>query len=139
MSFLDILKSLAGGSAEGSASPLQALVPCLLEMLRRGDGLNSLVRSFEQNGMGDIVSSWIGAGRNLPVSPAQIETGLGSERVGQLAAGSGLPVEVVKSHLSQALPQLIDSLTPNGHTGDAANLLTRGKELLGACTRQTGA
>jgi uncharacterized protein YidB (DUF937 family) len=111
---------------------MQALLPSVLEMLGRGDGFNSLVRSFEQNGMGNIISSWIGTSRNMPVTPAQIEAGLGSDRIGHLAEKSGLPVETVKAHLSQALPQLIDSLTPNGHTADAANLLARGKELLGS-------
>jgi uncharacterized protein YidB (DUF937 family) len=118
---------------------MQALLPSVLAMLGREDGLNSLVRSFEQNGLGDIISSWIGTGKNLPVSPAQVGTGLGSDRIGQLAENSGLSPETIKSQLSQALPRLIDSLTPNGHTGDTANLLARGKELLGSLlTRQMG-
>jgi uncharacterized protein YidB (DUF937 family) len=130
LSLLDTLKSLSGSPSEASASPMQTLLPSVLEMLGRGGGLNSLVRSFEQNGLGNIISSWIGTGQNMPVSPAQVETGLGSERIGELAEKSGLSPETVKTQLSEALPHLIDSLTPAGHTGDTAKLLTRGKELL---------
>jgi uncharacterized protein YidB (DUF937 family) len=108
---------------------MQALLPCVLEMLGRGDGLNSLIRSFEQNGMGDVISSWIGTGQNKPVTPGQIETGLGADLISRLAERCGLSPETVKTQLSQALPHVIDSLTPAGHTGDAADLLTRSKEL----------
>ena len=130
MSLLDTLKSLSGGPTEASASPMQTLLPSVLEMLGRRDGMNSLVRSFEQNGLGNLISSWIGTGQNMPASPAQVETGLGSERIGELAEKTGLSPETVKAQLAVALPHLIDSLTPNGHTGDTAKLLTRGKELL---------
>lgn len=122
------------------------VIPCAMpaaarsEMFGQGGGLNSFVRSFEESGMGEIVNSWISSGQNMPISPGQVESGLGSETISQLAERCGLPAEAVKSQLSQMLPALVDSLTPNSHTRDATDLISRGKELLGSLlTRQSGA
>ena len=41
--------------------------------------------------MGNIISSWNGTGENSPISPAQIERALGSERKGELAGGGTSP------------------------------------------------
>jgi uncharacterized protein YidB (DUF937 family) len=140
MSLLDTLKSLSGSPSTGSSYPAQCLLPHVLEMFGQGGGLNSLVRSFEESGLGNIVNSWISSGQNMPISPGQVESGLGSETISQLAERCGLPAEAVTSQLSQMLPALVDSLTPNSHTRDATDLVSRGKELLGSLlTRQSGA
>jgi uncharacterized protein YidB (DUF937 family) len=139
MNFEDVLKSFIGGRGGETPSPAQALLPSVLEMFCRQGGLNSIVRSFEQNGMGDIASSWVGTGQNLPISPGQVESALGSDTITQMAEKSGLSPGAVTSHLSQILPVLVDSLTPNGHTRDAPALLPIGTEWLGSLmTRKSG-
>jgi uncharacterized protein YidB (DUF937 family) len=140
MNFEDVLKSFTGSRAGEPASPAQTLLPSILEMFGQGGGLNSFVRSFEQNGMGDIVRSWVGTGQNLPISPGQVQSALGSDTITQMAEKSGLSRDAVISNLSQILPCLVDSLTPNGHTGNAADLLSMGTKLLGSLmTRKSGA
>src|SRR5215467_13228380 len=130
MSLADTLKSLSGAASEESAFSMQGLLPHVLEMFGQGGGLSSLVHSFEQGGMGNIVNSWVGTGKNLPVTPDQVQAGLGRETINQLAERCGLSAEAVQSNLSQMLPRLVDSLTPNGHTGDSADLVSQGKAIL---------
>jgi uncharacterized protein YidB (DUF937 family) len=140
MNFADIIRSFTGGQSSESASPVQALLPSILQMVGQGGGLDSLVRAFEQNGMGDIARSWVGTGPNQSVSPEQVQTALGSDTIAKMADESGLSNDAVTSHLSQILPRLVDRLTPNGHTGDAVDVQSIGQELLSSLmTRKSGA
>lgn len=77
-------------------------------------GLNGLVEKFNQHGMGDIVSSWIGQGNNLPISADQITSALGNGTLGNIASQMGIDPAQLSSQLAQMLPGLIDKLTPNG-------------------------
>ena len=77
-------------------------------------GLGGLVDKFHQNGMGDIVGSWIGKGDNLPISADQIASAFGSGTLGNIASQLGLDPAQVSGQLAQILPGLIDKLTPHG-------------------------
>jgi uncharacterized protein YidB (DUF937 family) len=77
-------------------------------------GLSGLVDKFKQNGMGDIVGSWIGTGQNLPISADQIASAFGSGTLGNIASQLGLDPAQVSGQLAQMLPGIIDKLTPNG-------------------------
>ena len=77
-------------------------------------GLNGLVEKFNQHGMGDIVSSWIGQGNNLPISADQITSALGNGTLGNIASQMGIDPAQLSGQLAQMLPGLIDKLTPNG-------------------------
>jgi uncharacterized protein YidB (DUF937 family) len=77
-------------------------------------GLEGVVAELEKTGYGQQVKSWIGDGSNLPISPEQIKEALGSEKIKQLAAATGLPVDKVAEYLSQHLPNVVDKATPGG-------------------------
>ena len=77
-------------------------------------GLGGLVEKFRQNGMGDIVGSWIGKGDNLPISADQISSALGSGTLGNIAAQLGLDPAQISGQLAHMLPGIIDKLTPHG-------------------------
>jgi len=91
--FDDLLKtglsSMAGG---GQQQPKMALATGILEMLtsQQTGGLQGLVQSFTQNGLGHIVSSWVSTGPNLPVSGDQIQGALGSDALSSLAQRAGV-------------------------------------------------
>ncbi len=111
----------------------QSLVAEAVSMLSsREGGLNALKQNFEQNGLGHIISSWIGNGENAPISPDQIKSVLGSDCLANLATKAGISPETATQHLTKSLPHLVDALTPNGKIGGANDLLSRGKEILGA-------
>ncbi len=77
-------------------------------------GLNGLAEKFNQAGLGNIVSSWIGKGENLPISPEQIASVLGQGTLGNIASQLGLDPAQASGQLAQMLPGLIDKLTPQG-------------------------
>jgi uncharacterized protein YidB (DUF937 family) len=109
----------------------QSLVAEALNMLtNREGGLNGLTQNFEQNGLGHIISSWIGNGDNAPISPDQIKSVLGNDCVANLAKKAGISPDTATQYLTKSLPSLVDALTPNGKVGGANDLMSRGKEIL---------
>jgi uncharacterized protein YidB (DUF937 family) len=56
-------------------------------------GLSGLMDAFKSKGLGDIVSSWIGNGSNLPISMDQIQAALGHGPLQALAEKTGLSTD----------------------------------------------
>lgn len=129
---MDIIK--AGLSALTGASGGQAaMLSALMGLLGGGGGLGGLLKAFQRQGLGDIVSSWVGTGANLPVSPDQIHKAFGAEQLSQFASQAGVALEAVGSTLASILPGLVDKLTSNGQlpTADELPGLDVLKQLLG--------
>ncbi len=122
------VKEAVGGSG-GTTSGLVNEVLGLLSGQGQGGGLQGLIRTFQDKGLGDLVSSWVGTGQNLPINGQQMQTGLGADLIGQLAAKVGLPPDIATAKLTEILPTLIDKLTPEGKVPDSATL-QQGLELL---------
>lgn len=116
MSLMDQLGQAVGGmlGGNGSQNPLLQAVAGLLSQNSSVGGLAGLVRAFQQNGLGEIVNSWVGSGKNLPVTPQQIQQGLGGNLLNQLASKAGLSTEAAGAQLAGILPDLVDKLTPAG-------------------------
>ena len=118
MSLLDDVLREVNGAAGGAADPSQhSLATDLLGMLSGGGmsrGLGGLVDLFNQHGLGDVMSSWVSTGRNLPISPDQIQSVLGSAQVQALAAKAGIDASRAGQIIAEILPQLVDRATPNG-------------------------
>src|SRR5262245_36533285 len=77
-------------------------------------GLNDLLKQFQQNGQGDVAKSWIGPGANKAISPNDLATALGADRINTLAGFSGMWRDDLLNGLSQKLPDVVDQLTPDG-------------------------
>lgn len=77
-------------------------------------GLGGLVAKFQQAGLGDVVSSWIGTGQNQSVSGDQLTSVLGEDTMAGLAQKLGISPDAAAGQLSNILPGLIDHLTPHG-------------------------
>jgi uncharacterized protein YidB (DUF937 family) len=129
MGLLDsILGKVAGGASGGIDPKLISTVMGLLGDSKSG-GLNGLIESFTKNGLGDIISSWVGTGKNLPISAEQITKALGQGKIGQLASQTGLSKDDLTKHLSGILPGIVDKLTPQGKVPEG-DLLQQGLNLL---------
>ena len=128
---MDLLKSVLGGlaaAAQGNTPQataaggidLAALAPVLMELLAgkgggaAGGGLGGLVEQLTRGGLGDVVQSWIAQGQNLPVSGSQLESALGGDVLRRLGGRVGMNGGQLGEMLAQALPGLIDRMTPNG-------------------------
>jgi uncharacterized protein YidB (DUF937 family) len=108
-----LLGQLAGGLLGGGGGGGMAQI--LLGLLQsQPGGLAGLVQGFQSKGMGDIVNSWVGTGANMPVSPQQIEQGLGGDMLSKIAAQLGVSPQIASTGLSQLLPNMVDKLTPQG-------------------------
>lgn len=116
MGLMDQLGQAVGGmmGGQGGQSPLLQVLTSLLGTDGNIGGLAGLVQAFQKNGLGDIVNSWVSTGQNLPVTPSQIEQGLGGDLLSQLASKAGLSSGAASSQLASLLPDLVDKLTPNG-------------------------
>jgi uncharacterized protein YidB (DUF937 family) len=78
-------------------------------------GLTTLITRLQQAGLGNIVQTWISNQQpNQPITPDQVRQGLGEDHLEQLAQRSGLPKSALLTELAEALPKLVDTLTPNG-------------------------
>lgn len=101
------------GMAENNPQLMQAVTGMLGNDGEHG-GLGGLVSKFQQAGLGDVVSSWIGNGQNQPVTGDQLTQVLGSGAVSNIASKLGVSPDQAAGQLSSILPALINHLTPNG-------------------------
>ena len=92
-------------------------------------GLQGLIEKFQQGGLGDVVSSWVGKGENLPISAEQLTSVLGNDTLTGLASKIGVNTNDLAGQLSSVLPGLVDKLTPDGHA--PATGLGNGGDLMG--------
>ena len=130
---MGLLDSLAGealsafggntGQAEASAAAqASAAHPGMMDVITGllgnqsggGGGLAGLIANCQNAGLGDIVNSWIGSGRNLPITGEQIQALLGSAQVQAIAQQLGLSPDAASHALAQVLPQAVDHVTPDG-------------------------
>jgi uncharacterized protein YidB (DUF937 family) len=120
MSLFDTIGSLLGKSDGSATSVPEALVAALGN---QEGGLGGLIQKFEAAGLGTTISSWVGNGENQAVGSDALHGVLGSDLVQQIAAKTGLPVDQLLPQIAQHLPQLVDSLTPNGQVPSGGSAL----------------
>lgn len=127
MGLFDQLASQVLGGGDGQSSLLQLAQ----QLLQEEGGLQGLVAQLQQAGLGDQVSSWLGTGANLPVSPDQIRDAIGGDMLANLAGRVGLSTEAASQGIADYLPQLVDRLSPNGALQGDDQLLQQGMAMLG--------
>ena len=85
-------------------------------------GLGGLLNKLEQGGLGDQTKSWIGTGQNQPVSPGQIGQALGPNIIKTLSQMTGVSEDQLTKQLSQGIPVIVNTFTPNGRIPTVAEL-----------------
>lgn len=129
MGLLDSLENQELGNVLGGSS--NPLASGLLQMIQtQPGGLQGLVQSFHDKGLGGIASSWVGSGANSPITAEQVHQVLGSDQVKALAAKAGINPDTAGSVIAQLLPTLVDKLTPNGSVPDHSNVLAMASSML---------
>jgi uncharacterized protein YidB (DUF937 family) len=111
----DILGSLAGGKAGGggAGSMVTALAPVLAGLLA-GGGLQKILSGMQGQGLSAQADSWVGTGPNQPVDGKQVEQVLGSDQVKEVAQKLGVSEAEAADTLAEALPQVVDKVSPHG-------------------------
>ena len=119
MELMDLLKmgaSMIEGNSDDATTGLDVgdITNALSGMLGNSEGgldLGALVGGLSQNGLGEIVGSWLGNGENASISMDQITDLLGSDKVSEFASTLGLSEESAKGALADVLPQVVDQAT----------------------------
>ncbi len=127
MTLMDDMKNKVMGSI-AEENPTAAAAMELLK--NHPGGLSGLVQQFHDKGLGDVVSSWVGNGQNLPISAEQIQSVLNNEHVKAFAARAGISPEVASAKIAELLPTIVNQLTPNGQVPEQSGLLQTGLSML---------
>lgn len=128
-----VSSALGNTGTSGGQGGLMDIVSGLLNNPQTG-GLQGLIKNFQEKGLGDAVSSWIGTGQNQAVSGEQIHSALGSEQVDAIANKLGVSSSEASTSLASMLPQLIDKLTPTGQVPEGG-MLEQGLAMLKGFTK----
>ena len=124
-----IFKLLKGRAIPGlSGNSLSSIASSLLG--EEGAQLPALLKKLTTGGLGDLVQSWVGKGKNLPLSAGQVKSALDANTLSGIASDLGTTEDAAASKIAGALPQLIDKLTPNGVVPDPDTLAKNLSELL---------
>lgn len=78
------------------------------------EGLGGLVGKFTAAGYDEKVKSWIGMGSNKPLTSEEVVKTLGTEKVAKAAEEAGISHEEAATQLAEAIPKVVDTLTPEG-------------------------
>lgn len=107
-----------GGRAQGGGNPIMQMVLQLVQ--NHPGGLQGLIQQFTQAGLGQQAQSWVSTGANMPISADDLArvfggaSGGGAGPLGQILSQLGMSQEQAMGGLADALPQVVDQLTPNG-------------------------
>jgi uncharacterized protein YidB (DUF937 family) len=106
MGLNEMLAKLGGqGGQEGGLGALSKL-------LNSNGGLQGTTSKLSQSGMGQQVQSWIGQGKNEPVSGRQVQDALDSGSINQLAQQTGQTPEQASDQIAKVLPDMVNQATP---------------------------
>jgi uncharacterized protein YidB (DUF937 family) len=103
---------LGGGAAGGGNNQMLNMAMQLVQSYPGGVG--GLMQAFQNGGLGEVASSWVGTGANAAISGDQLTNALGGDQLGALAQQFGMSQGDAASGLASMLPELMNGLTPNG-------------------------
>ncbi len=124
---MNLLKTLASAVLTGKTGQTQLvtavmqnpkLMQAAMGLLAKDSavgGLPGLLANFEQAGLGDKAASWLGAGENKPLTATEIQSALGGKTIDTLAAQAKMTPSDAANVLAEAMPVMIDKLTPKGN------------------------
>lgn len=126
---MGILDSIVG-QVLGGGNSQNLLINAIVSLIgNQTGGIEGLVKQFTSKGLGDIINSWVGTGKNLPITPQQVQQGLGNKAIADLAKKVGITSDEASSQLAKLLPQVVDKLTPGGNL-PKGDLMAQGMDLL---------
>ena len=116
---MDLLKrgaSMIQSNSDDATTGLDVdnIANALYHLVGNGSGGLDLVKfvgGLSQNGLGEIVGSWLGNGENKSISIEQIITLLGSDNVAAFASELGISQESAANALAETVPQVVDQAT----------------------------
>jgi len=130
MGLFDEVMAVTGLAGSAQSSQHASALAAVMEYVNSPQvgGLSGLQQKFQEKGLGGVMTSWIGTGQNLPISPEQLQSVLHSGALEQVAAKAGIEPSQLTSMMSTLLPHVVDKLTPSGEVpeGGALSQLMKG-------------
>jgi uncharacterized protein YidB (DUF937 family) len=114
---LGALGGMLGRGGGGSASPLTALLPVVTGMLA-GGGLSKLMSGMQSAGLEDKARSWISGSSNKPISADEVKKVVDPAHIEQVAQQAGVSHDEAAGLIAQALPAVVNHVTPDGQVPD---------------------
>ena len=114
-----LLGELGGMLGSVANSPLGGALAGAAAGTAVSGGLGSLVNQFRNAGLAQQAESWVGTGQNMTVTADQINSVIGQGKIAEIAQQAGIDPAQMSQLLAQALPHLIDKLTPGGQIPNA--------------------
>ena len=134
---MGLLDGLLGGLLGGaSQDPRQrgglggigtaAIIAIVLQLLQRNGGIGGLLQRMQQAGAGPQGQSWVGTGQNMPISPDMLSQIFGRGQMDDIARELGMSRDEAATTVAQALPDVVDRMTPTGSIqSDSDDLVSR--------------
>lgn len=104
----------------------------VIEWIEKQGGLNGVIDKFNQQGLNDVIASWISENANLPIDVNQLVQVFGNLDIQELAQNVGLDAQETTELVAKYLPKLVDKATPNGVLPEEVDLGSVGMDMLKA-------
>lgn len=116
-------QSRSGG---GKTALLVAVLPIVLAWIQKQGGLQGALDKLTKSGLGSQAQSWVDPSttQNQSVQNEQVEQLFDDQEVEQVANQMNEPKQNVYGAIATVLPQIIDSLTPQGQSSDQSEANT---------------
>ena len=103
-------------SGSSAKSLLIAVLPLVLAWIQKQGGLQGALDKLKGQGLNSQVDDWVSTapGENAQVDLQQVQSLFDDQDIEDVAQQTQAPKQDIYSAISQVLPQIIDSLTPQG-------------------------
>lgn len=140
-----VLGQLTGGQGQSannasqgfnSKSLLIAVLPIVLAWIQKQGGLQGALDKLKGQGLSSQVDDWVstGPGANAGVDPQQMQQLFDDQEIEDIAKQTEAPKQDIYAAISQVLPQIIDSLTPQGENSNKQEANTDVQDVLNMVT-----
>ena len=125
-----VLGALLGSFAGQQGQQPNVMLNLVQGILAQNGGVQGLIQRFSDAGLGDHAQSWV-QGNHVPVSGDQIDQVFSPDELSGWASQLGVEPDKMRAVLAEAMPHVVDHLTPNAQvppasqTPDLSGLLQR--------------
>ena len=111
-------QSRTGG---GKSGLLIAVLPIVLAWIQKQGGLQGALDKLTKSGLGSQAQSWVdpSTAQNQSVQTEQVQQLFDEQDIAQVVNQTNEPTQNVYAAIATVLPQIIDSLTPQGQTSNS--------------------
>jgi uncharacterized protein YidB (DUF937 family) len=114
-----LLSSFAGAQEQqGQQQQPNNMMNLVQSILAQNGGVQGLIQRFSDAGLGEHAQSWM-QGNQVPITGNQINQVFSSDEVSGWASQLGVDPDKMRAVLAEAMPHVVDHLTPGGQVPPA--------------------